>query len=417
MTSELTPSEKDPLTKNKQLAFSESENVVICENCHAQVNGMYCSQCGQSVESTLKYFWTVILHLLDDIFSFDSRANRTLIPLVFRPGFLTKEYIAGRRVHYVPPLRLYLFISIVFFISLQYFIDTEEASNFKSNANNADVIQQIETKLTTIDHLIETSPNEQASSLRKQKQQLEHIKADIAQNEDDNLSSLASQLAQLSLDESLHDQPMQKEKYDKLKKQLELARNAEKKAKPKGFTIGNNKDGSFTLPFLSDSENIKLGKIVDGLETKANKAFFEDPKKLVEAVIGKMPQIMFVLMPLFAVLLKVMFIFSKRLYLEHLTVALHSHSFIFFSILLAELSGLARKFLFDNSYETAGDLFNVIQMCIFIWIPVYLFLMQKRVYQQGTLLTTVKYMFIGSIYIIMIGFSAAIAFIWGVVDL
>ena len=116
----------DKKANSMTLAITDSEidsekEDVICENCHSQVIGSFCSQCGQSVESTLKYFWTVLLHLLDDIFSFDSRASRTLKPLLLTPGFLTNEYIQGRRVHYVPPLRLYLFVSIIFFISLKFF--------------------------------------------------------------------------------------------------------------------------------------------------------------------------------------------------------------------------------------------------------------------------------------------------------
>ena len=73
------------------------------------------------------------------------------------------------------------------------------------------------------------------------------------------------------------------------------------------------------------------------LTEKAEKAFNSDTGPLVEQVIGKLPQLMFILLPLFAVLLKVMFIFSKRLYMEHLTVALHSHSFIFIVVLLSEM--------------------------------------------------------------------------------
>ena len=59
--------------------------------------GLFVLKCGQEADSTLKYFWVVILHLLDDIFSFDSRASRTLWPLVTRPAFLTNEYFAGRK--------------------------------------------------------------------------------------------------------------------------------------------------------------------------------------------------------------------------------------------------------------------------------------------------------------------------------
>ena len=106
----------------------------VCENCHLTLQGPFCGQCGQKAESTLKYFWTVILHLLDDILSFDSRAMRTLFPLISRPAFLTNEYIAGRRVHYVPPLRLYLFISIIFFITLNFLVSLEKNSSIDNLA-------------------------------------------------------------------------------------------------------------------------------------------------------------------------------------------------------------------------------------------------------------------------------------------
>ena len=117
-----------------ELTETESTNDVVsvpiedsqsCENCHLPLSGPFCANCGQEADSKLKYFWVVIMHLLDDIFSFDSRASRTLFPLLTRPAFLTNEYFAGRRVHYVPPLRLYLFISIVFFLTLKFFIAAE----------------------------------------------------------------------------------------------------------------------------------------------------------------------------------------------------------------------------------------------------------------------------------------------------
>ena len=115
-TTELTEIES-----TTDVAIVPTDDCQVCENCHLPLNGPFCANCGQEADSTLKYFWVVIMHLLDDIFSFDSRASRTLWPLVTRPAFLTNEYFSGRRVHYVPPIRLYLFISIVFFITLKFF--------------------------------------------------------------------------------------------------------------------------------------------------------------------------------------------------------------------------------------------------------------------------------------------------------
>ncbi len=134
LTTEITGSETSLDAKNDALS-----DIKYCENCKAPLNGPFCSNCGQEVDSTLKYFWVVILHLLDDIFSFDSRASRTLVPLVARPAFLTNEYFAGRRVHFVPPLRLYLFISIVFFITLKFFVTSNSSVN--SDNDNKAVIE------------------------------------------------------------------------------------------------------------------------------------------------------------------------------------------------------------------------------------------------------------------------------------
>lgn len=64
------------------------------------------------------HFKQFILDFLGDYFTFDSLIIRSVSPLMFNPGFLTNEFIAGRRVRYIPPLRMFIFISIVFFLIL-----------------------------------------------------------------------------------------------------------------------------------------------------------------------------------------------------------------------------------------------------------------------------------------------------------
>ncbi|MEQ9402329.1 MAG: DUF3667 domain-containing protein [Cyclobacteriaceae bacterium] len=64
------------------------------------------------------HFKQFILDFLGDYFTFDSLIIRSVHPLLFNPGFLTNEFLAGRRVRYIPPLRMFIFISIIFFLIL-----------------------------------------------------------------------------------------------------------------------------------------------------------------------------------------------------------------------------------------------------------------------------------------------------------
>ena len=90
-----------------------------CANCGEPLNGPFCSACGQENRNLSRLSLGQILHeWLGDTFTFDSRLLRTLGPLVRQPGFLTVEYLAGRRVRYVPPLRLFIFLSLVMFLAL-----------------------------------------------------------------------------------------------------------------------------------------------------------------------------------------------------------------------------------------------------------------------------------------------------------
>jgi len=396
-----------------------------CSNCHAPVEGAYCSQCGQSIESTLKYFWTVIMHLLDDIFSFDSRASRTLWPLMFRPGFLTDEYIAGRRVHYVPPIRLYLFISIVFFISLKFTVTSEDNNFVNINGQQALMVKvadhvstlEVQRKALELEQPIDSAALIEIST---EIDKFTEYKADLARTENLILSSIANEIIRLEfdkIDDKATLSTKKLERLDHLSKQIIKARNGELiEFKQSPLSIGNNEDGSLSFDFLSKEQNVKLNAYVELLGQKANKAFQSDTGPLVQQVIEKLPQLMFILLPLFALLLKIIFIFSKRLYLEHLTVALHSHSFIFLTILLLQLSNVIQDELLEEG-STVESILTALSVGFLVWIPIYLFMMQKRVYKQGYFFTTVKYIFIGTSYTLLIVGTGMIAFIWGLADI
>jgi hypothetical protein len=89
-----------------------------CLNCGKPLVGQYCAHCGQQDVDRRQPFWILLGDILRETFDVDSRVARTLVALLTRPGFLTAEYCAGRRTKYSPPLRLYLLISLLFFLSL-----------------------------------------------------------------------------------------------------------------------------------------------------------------------------------------------------------------------------------------------------------------------------------------------------------
>lgn len=87
-----------------------------CLNCGAEVEEHFCSRCGQENLELHDNFFHMAVHVVVDYFHFDSKFFRTLIPLFTKPGFLTREYWRGRRASYVPPVRLFIFVTIVFMI-------------------------------------------------------------------------------------------------------------------------------------------------------------------------------------------------------------------------------------------------------------------------------------------------------------
>lgn len=90
-----------------------------CLNCTSYISDkfQYCPSCGQEtkLDQSVKSLFS---HFLNDYFTFDSKIVRSILPLITRPAFLTKQFLAGRRVQYIAPLRLFIFLSLIFFLVL-----------------------------------------------------------------------------------------------------------------------------------------------------------------------------------------------------------------------------------------------------------------------------------------------------------
>jgi hypothetical protein len=180
----------------------------------------------------------------------------------------------------------------------------------------------------------------------------------------------------------------------------------------------NNITVNFTtrFDFLSDEQNDRLAVFMKEMEEKAKKAFKQDAGPLIQQILGVLPQTMFFLLPIFALLLKIFYLFSKRFYMEHLTVALHSHSFMFVVlIMLAMLTTLDENL--GVNYGTLKEIIEGAAVLLVIWVPCYLFMMQKKVYKQGYFMTLIKFGLVGFSYIFLLSITTFVAFFWGLAKL
>lgn len=118
-----------------------------CLNCGAQVATRFCSECGQENTDYRVSLGRLLGDLFEELFQLESRLWRTLWTLVRRPGLLTLEYNAGRRVRYTTPLRLYLVCSVVYFFVGSVMPRERIRDKVKFDMGDAAQLEQAEKKV------------------------------------------------------------------------------------------------------------------------------------------------------------------------------------------------------------------------------------------------------------------------------
>ncbi len=326
------PEQSGEQERRQGLSGDEAPVVTVrpptCPNCGTVLMGLWCHECGQIQKRIDRFFYAQLGDVLDDVLTPNSRAARTLLVLLFRPGFLTSEYFAGRRVRYVPPLRLYIITSVAFFfvLSLQLF----PAKDGPPGAKTAAVTYEDTTQGAT---------------------------ADEAQDFSGLLKSL---------------------------------------------------DG-FEIVLLSAETNQSIRDRIRKQAEKAGQILKEDSGKMINAVIDAAPPIVFLILPLFALLLKVAYFRSGRFYAEHLVFAVHNHSFLYVVLLLDSIVIAS-----EASFPTVA---GVIRGGIRLWIPFYMYLSLRHVYRQGYVTTLLKFMVLAVCYNTLLIIGAGLAFLSGVMSL
>ncbi|WP_369013801.1 DUF3667 domain-containing protein [Flavobacterium anhuiense] len=114
-----------------------------CLNCRHVVELKFCPNCGQENSDSRKTFHHLFIHFFEDLTHYENAFWKTIRNLLFKPSTLTKEYLSGKRLSYLAPVRLYIFISFITFLLIAMFpskvkgdIDKSEKALIKELAKN-----------------------------------------------------------------------------------------------------------------------------------------------------------------------------------------------------------------------------------------------------------------------------------------
>jgi hypothetical protein len=291
--------------------------VDFCQNCGSPTPGNYCADCGQDSREHRVSMRLLLFGLWNDLFTFDSRFFRSFIPLIFRPGRLTREYIHGRRVRFIPPVRLYLFVSILFFFLLSILFKGPEIS------------QEVE----------QDAPGDS-----------------------------------LSLATTVADSTVNPVEADSLERSIDIEEVI--------FQGGH-------VSFFGQERDISSEEMISN-------------KDEISAIFFSLaPKGMFILLPIFAGLLALIYRRSRKLFIEHLVFALHYHSYLFI------------LFIFVMLIHKLTD-WDLIWPITMVGFHLYLYLAMKKVYRQGWLKTWVKHFLLTSSYNLALFVSLMVIFITGI---
>ena len=356
-----------------------------CENCETPLQGHYCHLCGQSAHNPVRSFAHAVEEVFESFWHLDGRIFRTLRDLLV-PGRLANAYLAGKRVRYIPPLRLFVVLSLItFFVAkLAVHIDTGDKDDDARTQATAQVRGNFEQARTAAE--VEALRKRMIDAMKEGRARMpEHIPG-----------------ARVGFDAGIAN--IDKQAQRRLK---ELG--APVTAAPEAAFAADESDSEPSTPFESPMPAF-ANRWVDTQVKRINDnvpRLQEDPQRAVNAFFAAVPSTLFVLVPLFALMLRVFYLFSGRGYLEHLVVALYSHAFLLLDLLVVLLLSLLGGAL--SSWGTwPAVIIGLLQFGLVLWMPIYLLLMQQRVYRQFWLLTVVKYSVIGGVYFTVVIVAAAV---------
>jgi hypothetical protein len=313
-----------------------------CLNCGAHLRGQYCGNCGQRARSRLISLWELIRDAFGDLFELDSRLWQTLVPLMIRPGQLTHDYLQGRRARYMPPFRMYLVLSLLFF--LVAFFDPRETFGIFYDPQT-----------------LEQAEEEKKGEERREAAEIvDEVRRDLA--EEGIIVGTPGVLSEAGEDAA-----------DGAQVRINGDDGAEAECQVEDFSI----NGPEWLQRRLTPE--RLVHICEEMKK-------DDGRQFVRNVYDNLPIALIVLLPIMAFVLKALYPLSRRYYVEHLLFFVHFHAFMFLILTLQILLGRL-----NSALPTPEAIGILVIVAASFYVPVYLFVAMRRVYGQGRLLTTAKY--------------------------
>jgi len=322
---------------------------LVCSNCHAALAGEYCAACGQRHEPHLHTVAHFAAEAFESISHADSRLWKTLWYLLARPGFLTREFFEGKRVRYLPPFRLYLVISVVFFLVL--------------GVPNRPIIEMDDEKPAVAARELNTAADELGR---------------VTGRASDALGKAAEVVREQARKDS-----------------AAPAAEPEKPASQAGKGLQRqNAMTEFCEEFKAADP--RGDKNYAKLQAVCAKIAEDSGTGLGNAIVHNIPKAMFVFLPLLALAMKPLYWRPKRYYVEHLLFLIHNHAFIF--LLLTILTAL--KLTASEIVPGMGDQLGLLEFAVWVYIAWYLYRGMRNVYQQGRGRTVAKYFAVGFFYFV-----------------
>jgi hypothetical protein len=325
-----------------------------CLNCGATVVGRYCHVCGQENVETKETFWHMVTHFFYDITHFDGSFFVTAKWLLFKPGFLSKEYMLGRRKKYLHPVRMYVFTSAVFFLIFFSFLNP--GGSFKTNFQAP--LTSAQRKKMIAELMLEMK-TDTARALKEQLRLLEDTGRTVTTFDLIKIQGSAD-FTFLNIT-GAPDKFQSVRQYDSFQK---------------------------TLP-VTKRDNWLLRKIRKkeiGLDEK----YGTDPetalKKFADSFLHKLPYLLFISLPLFALFLKLLYVRHRQYYYaDHAIFSIHHYVFSFLLLLAVFIAG-------DLSGKAIPFFFNTLVVILLLYGAWYLYKAMQNYYGQRRFKTFVKFL-------------------------
>ncbi|MDB4904681.1 MAG: hypothetical protein JWQ63_3962 [Mucilaginibacter sp.] len=335
-----------------------------CLNCGSILEGKFCHNCGQENLEIKESFGHMMNHAISDYFHFDHQFFHTLKPLLFKPGYLTNEYMAGRRVQYLHPVKMYIFISLVYFLLL--FQQKNELIKIEHKDMSTKELNQAVKAITDNSYIPLKAKKEALADLYK-----------------DNGYIIVNNKA-----------------IKDTSKKAKAKRDEE--ATKQSLVNTTTKDTTYTQ-YLASQQKLPGAKRDGWLERYYNKKAFAINKQKInikevieDGLKHNFPKMMFVLLPLFALILMITFRRSNKFYVEHLIYSFHLHCFIF--LFLAMIMIL--KLIIPSNWDTLANWLNFVVVVAIIW---YIYKSLRAVYHRNAWRTITKMMGMSITYSVTFG--------------